>query len=594
MLVQYSAPIIAAPAAAPSIVFQYFISATGDDNNPGTLASPWSITAINNNQATYGGTYLGIIGDIGVTLTGVQITGTAGQFSCNSTTLTVGMYLMISGSLGGSGSITGYASGNVYYVSATNGTTTFTLTTKGGSLAQALVTTSGTPTGLTWALNQPILYGTKGGVQTTIISLVNNASNNPALEVQGGTSPTALTYIGSCNSSGVYTPRWAVIDATDGAGNFSTNDTNGIMLGQSNQSTTIFPSQPGYTTYDGLGIRGIPFCGIIMDYQAKPKQPNVTIKNCEFYNGKCGGSGNNPGSIRYRNCNAILITNNKFYDLLMKTGATGGSPVWGLIAIMAYGDAVSNVDASVITNNTVYNCNACLQKDENSDFANCSYNYFDHGNFGSAANTDGGIAQGSVVSQQPSSGTTTNFHHNICLGEWYGYPQSGTNLALGTYNLYNNTFYGSANYTSFIALQVATAFGANPPSPPNGNVPVQFQNNIVYQASGSYSSGGMYLPSSCTTIANATFNNNVYGSGVLFSTTYAESQGTGPLSLAAWQAATGCDQNSVSISSTPFVSTPQSAVTSSFATNSNAVIGSITCGALDGSGSIGCNFSNVQ
>ena len=84
------------------------------------------------------------------TLSSVQITGTAGQFSCTSTYLAVGMNVVISGTYGGTGSITGYTNPTTYRISVTNGSTTFTLTTTGGS---ALTTTAGTPTGLTYTTN---------------------------------------------------------------------------------------------------------------------------------------------------------------------------------------------------------------------------------------------------------------------------------------------------------------------------------------------------------------------------------------------------------------------------------------------------------
>lgn len=83
-----------------------------------------------------------------VTLSGVTITGTAGQFSCSATTtLSIGNAIVISGAFGGTGSITGYSNPTTYLISATNGTTTFTLTTTTGA---AIVTTAGTPTGLTY------------------------------------------------------------------------------------------------------------------------------------------------------------------------------------------------------------------------------------------------------------------------------------------------------------------------------------------------------------------------------------------------------------------------------------------------------------
>ena len=86
-------------------------------------------------------------------LTSVVITGTAGQFSCATTTLAVGGTLTISGTLAGTGSITGYTSPKTYYITATNGTTTFTLSDVFGGTA--LTTTAGTPTGLTYTYTPP-------------------------------------------------------------------------------------------------------------------------------------------------------------------------------------------------------------------------------------------------------------------------------------------------------------------------------------------------------------------------------------------------------------------------------------------------------
>jgi hypothetical protein len=82
------------------------------------------------------------------TLATVVITGTGGQFSCTATNLIVGQTVVISGTLGGTGTITGYTDPKTYYVIATNGTTTFTLSASLGG--GAVTTTAGTPTGLTY------------------------------------------------------------------------------------------------------------------------------------------------------------------------------------------------------------------------------------------------------------------------------------------------------------------------------------------------------------------------------------------------------------------------------------------------------------
>jgi hypothetical protein len=89
----------------------------------------------------------------GTAITGVQITGTAGQFSCTAATLSVGQLLTISGTLGGTGSISGYANPTTYRISVTNGSTTFTLVNN--TTGAALTTTAGTPTGLTYTLSSP-------------------------------------------------------------------------------------------------------------------------------------------------------------------------------------------------------------------------------------------------------------------------------------------------------------------------------------------------------------------------------------------------------------------------------------------------------
>jgi hypothetical protein len=132
------------------------------------------------------------------TLSTVVITGTGGQFSCTSTQLAVGQSVTITGSFGGTGSFVtpSYVSGTAFYIIATNGTTTFTLSaTKGGS---AIVTTAGTPTGLTYTLNAIVDYinpttyfivATNGTTTFTLSTTRDGAGVSTAV----GT-PTGLTY----------------------------------------------------------------------------------------------------------------------------------------------------------------------------------------------------------------------------------------------------------------------------------------------------------------------------------------------------------------------------------------------------------------
>jgi hypothetical protein len=91
-------------------------------------------------------------GTYSANLTGVTVTGTTGQFSCTgvaNTYLRVGQKVGISGPTGGATNIVGYVNPSTYIISATNGTTTFTLRTVGDT---GIVTTVGTPTGLSYGL----------------------------------------------------------------------------------------------------------------------------------------------------------------------------------------------------------------------------------------------------------------------------------------------------------------------------------------------------------------------------------------------------------------------------------------------------------
>jgi len=120
-------------------------------------------------------------------LSGVTITGIAGQFGCTSPSfgLAIGQSLVISGTLGGTGSITGYTNPTTYYVIATNGTTTFTLsTTVGGS---GVTTTAGAPTGLTYTLSTTInTSGSQSGTHKI-------SSRGIALTALNGASSVPLT-----------------------------------------------------------------------------------------------------------------------------------------------------------------------------------------------------------------------------------------------------------------------------------------------------------------------------------------------------------------------------------------------------------------
>ena len=121
-------------------------------------------------------------------LTGLATaTGTTGQFSFSAaaTTLVVGQQITISGTNGGSGTITGYANPTTYLIGATNGSTTATLTTLAGA---ALATTAGTLTGLTGIVSSWAKWRVGSMTLTSSNSLLVNATQVPGFVPPVGTN----------------------------------------------------------------------------------------------------------------------------------------------------------------------------------------------------------------------------------------------------------------------------------------------------------------------------------------------------------------------------------------------------------------------
>jgi len=142
---------------------------------------------------------------VATTLAGVAITGTGGQISYTSQTgLVSGQYLTISGTLGGTGSITGYSNPTTYILTSVTSTSATLITTAGA----AVVTTAGTPTGLTYTLGVAPQTATISGYDyygqamtqaITTSSAVSTAVNTTKAFYQitsisiGGATGTALT-----------------------------------------------------------------------------------------------------------------------------------------------------------------------------------------------------------------------------------------------------------------------------------------------------------------------------------------------------------------------------------------------------------------
>jgi len=123
----------------------------------------------------------------GTALAGVAVTGTAGQCSCTATNgLFIGQAVVVSGTL--TGTATGIVSGFTYYIIATDGTSTFTLSaTPDGT---TLTTTAGTTTGLTFTVQ--LFTGVTSG-STYYITATNGTSTFTLSKEIGGSAISTAT-----------------------------------------------------------------------------------------------------------------------------------------------------------------------------------------------------------------------------------------------------------------------------------------------------------------------------------------------------------------------------------------------------------------
>lgn len=136
----------------------------------------------------------------------VATSGTAGQFTCGASTLAVGDRLTITGTRAGTGTITGYATGTTYKVSAVTGTspnvTGFTLTTEA---AVAIVTTAGTLTGLTYTTE-------------TVIDISATGNNAQYFEIQASADQATATAAKGTGETGTSAPHSGWVQRTVGTG----------------------------------------------------------------------------------------------------------------------------------------------------------------------------------------------------------------------------------------------------------------------------------------------------------------------------------------------------------------------------------------
>jgi hypothetical protein len=144
------------------------------------------------------------------TLSSVNVSGSTGQFTCNSTLLAVGMTVTLTGGKStGSGSIFGYSSPTTYRISATNGSTTFTLTTLAGG---TIFTQNGSADG-TFTLNNFIGSGrsitsiTRSYLGSSFTRIVMNQVGNNTSVAASNVSIVVTNSISTSYANAISTAR---------------------------------------------------------------------------------------------------------------------------------------------------------------------------------------------------------------------------------------------------------------------------------------------------------------------------------------------------------------------------------------------------
>jgi len=305
-------------------------------------------------------------------LSAPAIVGTAGQFSCNQTILAVGMAVVITGTLTGTGTISGYSSPKTYYIIQTDGISTFTLSnTLGGS---PLTTTAGTTTGLTFNISPNFrgIYGNDrelnfdisgpntSGVTSQRVIIYSNlvlANNRTYTQVEGnltiGNNATLTT--GSFRTIACSVPTFGVLQFN---ANSSMNITgsNTTVWNSNRLSTISFSGTPNvYFSYNGsVGNR-------LLDFGSTALVSGDTNTLVNIFN-----FGTNTSSQFYFNPSAtdtlVFVANSNINDLNMSQwtgnlslGNTGIMYVRGNISLPITGTLVNtaNINWAIVSNSLV-------------------------------------------------------------------------------------------------------------------------------------------------------------------------------------------------------------------------------------------------
>ena len=302
-------------------------------------------------------------------LTGVAIAGTAGQFTCTAATLAVNQTVTITGTLGGTGTITGYTTGTVYTISVTNGTTSFTLTNAGA----AIVTTAGTPTGLTYTPSTLNRYFTTARARSSISAsgaLAYNSTTGALTFTQGNTDTVAEGTTNLYYTAGRFDFRLSQLNTN--------NLTEGTNLYFTNTRARAAISGSGDISYDtGTGVISftspVTLTNTVTLTNKTLTSPTLTtpalgVATATSINGLTVTT--TTGTLTLVN-GSTLVTAGAFSTTLTTTATTNVTlPITGTLATLAGTETFTNKTAGVATSTSTAASLGYLGIPQNSQAAN--------------------------------------------------------------------------------------------------------------------------------------------------------------------------------------------------------------------------------
>jgi hypothetical protein len=342
--------------AQTATTFDFYISTSGDDGNPGTVSSPWAITSLisnSPNNSKIAGKRVGLIQGT------YNVAGTAGVAGATKI---------------GHGS-----------------------------------------------------YPTNGSFC--------------ALSIPPGSS-SAPTYVGSSNTSGVYSARAAVIKLVSGQASSGGNQWYNAVIGRDQTSSV------GYVTIDGLTINGNGMdCGgadgnegahIVFfqstdgSFTAAGSMAGIVVQNCELYGINATDSGGNDALVWLQGCTGAIVQNNSLHDV------NKSSQIDHCHAIEAY----SCTGGSWIYNTCYNTTGGGFEAKEGCSGITCAYNYFH--NCCTQGGGNAAVLQGWDGAEGNPNSPNLPFmlHHNIfdsCGRVTFGESNNANHTMAVQW--YNNTIY---------------------------------------------------------------------------------------------------------------------------------------------------------